>query len=389
MARIFISYKRVDKDKVFKIKNQIESALGEKCWIDIDGIESDAQFMNVIIKAIRECEVLLFMYSKTHAQITDFEKDWTVRELNFASKKEKRIVFVNIDGAPLSDEFEFMYGTKQQVDALSINAMNKLCSDLQSWLDIDSQTPCTLPPITLSQPSKKAQDDKLTFRVGDVEFKMIRVEGGTFTMGATREMKLPHYNEFPRHLVTLSNYFIGETPVTQALWKTVMNNNPSFMVDDNFPVENVSRNDCIDFITKLNRLLGCNFRLPTEAEWEFAARGGNISNSTQYSGSSNIDEVAWYEQNSNGKSHPVKNKNPNELGIYDMSGNVWEWCKDWYDDYKKNSQIDPYGPASGSHHICRGGCWKDQDVDCHLSCRGSHTPDFHANNLGLRLALSE
>lgn len=139
MARIFISYKRVDKDKVFKIKDRIESALDEKCWIDFDGIESDAQFMNVIIKAIRECEVLLFMYSKTHSQITDFEKDWTVRELNFASKKDKRIVFVNIDGSVLSDEFEFMYGTKQHVDATSSFAINKLICDLGKWLRIDNK----------------------------------------------------------------------------------------------------------------------------------------------------------------------------------------------------------------------------------------------------------
>lgn len=145
MSRIFISYKRVDKEKVFKIKNQIESALGEKCWIDLDGIESDAQFMNVIIKAIRECEVLLFMYSKTHTQITDFEKDWTVRELNFASKKEKRIVFVNIDGSALSDEFEFMYGTKQHVDATSSFAINKLICDLGKWLRIDNKHTSFLP----------------------------------------------------------------------------------------------------------------------------------------------------------------------------------------------------------------------------------------------------
>lgn len=136
MSRIFISYKRVDKDKVFRIKEQIESALGENCWIDLDGIESDAQFMNVIIKAIRECEILLFMYSRTHAQIKDFEKDWTIRELNYASKKDKRIVFVNIDGSPLSDEFEFMYGTKQQVDVRSAQSLFRLIKDLKNWLGI-------------------------------------------------------------------------------------------------------------------------------------------------------------------------------------------------------------------------------------------------------------
>ena len=140
MSRIFISYKRVDKDKVFKIKDQIESTLGEKCWIDLDGIESDAQFKNVIIKAIKNCEVFLFMYSQTHSTIKDFAKDWTMRELNFAEKKEKRIVFINIDGTPLTDEFEFDFGTKQQIDARSNDAVCRLLRDLRRWLDIPEFT---------------------------------------------------------------------------------------------------------------------------------------------------------------------------------------------------------------------------------------------------------
>ena len=139
MPKIFISYKRVDKNKVFKIKDQIESALGEKCWIDLDGIESDAQFKNVIIKAINECEIVLFMYSKAHSKIVDFEKDWTVRELNFAQRRGKRIVFVNLDRSVLSDIFEFDYGTKQQVDGLSKESLNRLCEDLIKWLGIKCQ----------------------------------------------------------------------------------------------------------------------------------------------------------------------------------------------------------------------------------------------------------
>lgn len=139
MARIFISYKRVDRDKVFKIKDQIESALGEKCWIDLDGIESDAQFKNVIIKAINDCEIVLFMYSKAHSNIVDFEKDWTVRELNFAHKRGKRIVFINLDRSVLSDVFEFDYGTKQQVDGMSKESLHHLCEDVSKWLGIKCQ----------------------------------------------------------------------------------------------------------------------------------------------------------------------------------------------------------------------------------------------------------
>lgn len=138
MARIFISYKRVDKVNVFKIKDQIEATLGVKCWIDLDGIESDAQFKNVIINAINECEVVLFMYSKQHTKIKDFENDWTIREHNFAKKKNKRIVFVNLDGSTLTDIFEFDYGTKQQIDARSQTSMYKLITDLKLWLKLPS-----------------------------------------------------------------------------------------------------------------------------------------------------------------------------------------------------------------------------------------------------------
>lgn len=144
MHRIFISYKRLDKDTVFKIKDRIETALGERCWIDLDGIESDAIFKSVIIKAINECEVLLFMYSKAHSEITDFEKDWTIKELNFASYKKKRIVFINIDGSPLSDLFAFDYDIKQQIDGCSSEALERLCDDLRKWLHISPlQCPTT------------------------------------------------------------------------------------------------------------------------------------------------------------------------------------------------------------------------------------------------------
>lgn len=145
MERIFISYKRIDKDKVFRIKDRIEIELGERCWIDIDGIESDSQFKNVIIKAINACEVVLFMYSKCHSEITDWDKDWTVRELNFAAKKNKRIVFVNIDGSPLTDIFEFDYGTKQQIDGLSEDSLSRLIRDLETWLQLPKKEPCPAP----------------------------------------------------------------------------------------------------------------------------------------------------------------------------------------------------------------------------------------------------
>ena len=140
MARVFISYKRVDKAKVFKLKDTIEAAIGEECWIDLDGIESDAMFKSVIIKAINESEIFLFMYSKAHSTIVDFEHDWTVRELTFAELKKKRIVFINIDGSTLSDLFLFDYANKQQVDATSPQALDRLFTDLQKWLGCSTQS---------------------------------------------------------------------------------------------------------------------------------------------------------------------------------------------------------------------------------------------------------
>ena len=220
-----------------------------------------------------------------------------------------------------------------------------------------------------------------------VSFKMIRVAAGTFQMGSNTRFS----NEQPFHNVTLTNdYYIGETEVTQELWEAVMGSNPSSFKDAQNPVENVSWDDCKTFINKLNSLAGQRFRLPTEAEWEYAARGGNKSSNYTYPGSNNLKDVAWYKDNSNSKTHSVKTKAPNELGIYDMSGNVWEWCEDWYDEsyYKNSPTTDPTGPASDSFRVYRGGGWLNFATDCHSAYRGFGMPSGTGDSLGLRLALS-
>ena len=226
-----------------------------------------------------------------------------------------------------------------------------------------------------------------TFTVAGVSFTMVFVEGGTFTMGATSEQGDDAGYGKPTHSVTLSDYYIGETEVTQALWKAVMGSNPSYFKGDNLPVDNVSYNDVKEFILKLNQKTGKTFRLPTEAEWEYAARGGGKSKGYKYSGSNNIDDVAWYEGNSNNKTHPVKTKRPNELGIYDMSGNVWEWCSDWWGGYSSNAQTNPQGPSSGSRRVFRGGSWLDNEWYCRLSYHNGINPSYRNSDLGFRLAL--
>ncbi|WP_239060764.1 formylglycine-generating enzyme family protein [Bacteroides sp. 519] len=215
---------------------------------------------------------------------------------------------------------------------------------------------------------------------------MIHIEGGTFTMGASEQSRDSYDDEYPVHQVTLNSYSIGKYEVTQLQWKQVMGSNPSYFKGDNLPVENVSWDDVQKFINKLNALTGKKYRLPTEAEWEYAARGGNKSQRYEYSGSHSISDVGWYTDNSN-NTHAVGTKSPNELGIYDMSGNVWEWCADWYGAYNSNAQTNPKGPATGSDRIYRGGSWDDYARYSRVSYRGSSTPDFRSSYLGFRLAL--
>ena len=240
-------------------------------------------------------------------------------------------------------------------------------------------------------PSVASGSNAISIPVKDgISIEMVKVEAGTFMMGATPEMEKPNSDEKPLHQVTLINdYYMGKYKVTQALWEAVMGSNPSYFKGDNLPVEKVSWNDCQEFISKLNSLTGRKFRLPTEAEWEYAARGGKKRRGYQYSGSSNITDVAWYDGNSGSKTHPVGTKQANELGIYDMSGNVHEWCSDWYGSYSSSSQTNPTGADSGSSRVIRGGCWDGFARFCRLSYRGRIPPYICSYYLGLRLALSE
>lgn len=228
-----------------------------------------------------------------------------------------------------------------------------------------------------------------TFTANGVLFNMIRVKKGTFTMGATSEQTGASSDEKPAHTVTLtSSFYMGETEVTQELYKAVMGSNPSSYSGTQKPVTNVSWNDCQTFITKLNNLTGLTFRLPTEAEWEYAARGGNKSKGYLYSGSNTIGDVAYYYYDTYSGPTNVKSKSPNELGLYDMSGNVYEWCQDWYGSYSSSAQTDPTGPTSGSHRVLRGGSWGHNATSCRVAYRGYSTPSYTYSSIGFRLVLS-
>ena len=277
----------------------------------------------------------------------------------------------------------------QAVDAAALNALLK---------SIDARLARIEDKLGIVPPPLETQ----SFTANGVSFNMKLVEAGTFEMGQSADGN----NVTPVHSVTISqDYYIGETEVTQGLWYAVTGYSPtsdgsswssSYGLGDNYPAYNISWNDCQDFITKLNAATGQTFRMPTEAEWEFAAKGGNKSQGYTYSGSNTIDDVAWYTVNSYDKGssspdygmHVVKTKQPNELGLYDMSGNVWEWCSDWYGSYSSSAVTDPTGATSGSSRVRRGGSWGNIATGCRTANRNYNFPSGRNNSFGFRLCLS-
>ena len=270
-------------------------------------------------------------------------------------------------------------------DTASVNPAGETAGTIPQPEKERTETPesnPTLPPAAIIN-GKNNFNDQLTG-------KFILVKGGTFNMGCTSEQQGCLNNEKPVHPVTLGDYYIAETEVTQSQWKAVMGDNPSHFKDcDDCPVENVSWNDVQEFFARLNARAGSpRYRLPTEAEWEYAARGGANSRGYQYAGSNDINKVAWYDDNSGDKIHPVKGKKPNELGVYDMSGNVYEWCSDWYGDYSAGSQTNPQGSSGGIYRVYRGGSWFNYAWNCRASYRLINGPDYRNYSLGFRLAAS-
>jgi len=250
-----------------------------------------------------------------------------------------------------------------------------------------------VPPFINENGEKLTPSQKIV--IDNLISNMVRVEGDTFTMGSATKKGFwekmadeADSDERPAHQVTLSSFSLGRYEVTQEEWETVMGENPSkFKGNKKCPVENVSWDDCQVFIKKLNMMTGKNFRLPTEAEWEFAARGGINSKGYKYAGGDDIDAIAWYAGNSGDTTHPVGLKTPNELGLYDMSGNVYEWCQDWYGPYSSSVQKDPKGPHFGSKRVARGGNWSYFSSRCRIVYRENYSLGNSSSILGFRLAL--
>ncbi len=221
----------------------------------------------------------------------------------------------------------------------------------------------------------------------EIQQQMVRVPGGSRTLGATYEQEpWAKDSERPAHTVTLSSYKIGKYEVTQYQWEAIMGSNPSTHRGANRPVENVSWNDIQQFISRLNSLTGGSYRLPTEAEWEYAARGGEDGPATRFAGSDEIDEVGWYDGNSGGSTHPVGRLRPNRLGLYDMTGNVWEWCQDYRGRYNAGDSFNPKGPSSGNSRVGHGGGYDASSSISRVSFRSQGAQSYSSSSLGFRLA---
>ena len=270
----------------------------------------------------------------------------------------------------------------------------RLCLSLNPWDRPTSEQLVELAEMELRKaPAVKPfnplslEFDVVSFKetVNGVSFEMVAIEGGSFMMGSDRGEK----DEKPVHRVTVSDFYIGKTVVTQALWKAVKGNNPSTFKGDNLPVENVSWDDAQEFIKKLNLLTGKKYRLPPEAEWEYTAGGGS-TNRTKWAGTdeeSLVVNYAWYDSNSGDQTHEVASKLPNSLGLYDMSGNVWEWCNDWYGSYSSNDQVNPTGASTGSDRVIRGGGWNGKSPYCRITYRGNGRSGNSDNIVGFRLSI--
>lgn len=408
-TKIFIAYSREDEEHLDSLRKHFLPAQRKgkvEVWYD-GAIAAGAVWEEAIKENLHKADIILLLVSIDSLASDQFYGN----EMKTALERQR-------DGLTRVIPIILRPCNWEETELADLQALPKNGKPVTQWddeeeayLDIAMNVLKTVGRKAAKQKSGQEGQESLVEKQAQgppasVEMKMVLVEGGRFQMGS----KNGKDDEEPVHDVSLSSYYIGRTAVTQAQWRAVMGNNPShFKNMDDCPVEKVSWEDAQVFIQKLNAQTGKQYRLPTEAEWEFAARGGNLSQDFIYSGSNDVNEVAWYERNAKSKTQPVASKRPNELGIFDMGGNVMEWCADWYGPYVASGSTsdegmlsflyktatgtsnktvkDPQGPPTGEMRVSRGTSWLNSSDNCRPSARFYGEPKSRMNIRGFRLVL--
>ncbi len=399
---VFISYSSDDKKVVEGLCAYLEQHK-IRCFVAYRDIPIGKPWANAVVEALDQSRMMLVVFSESFNRSTQVD-----REIEIASEDQKPILTFRITNTNFEGSKKYYLKNINWIDAFpnpdqtfgsALNAVEVLLSIPHST-NKDSATP-SLQPINSENRHPRRRIYWMAIAVAlaicigiavwfilpnnTIQPDMVFVAGGEFVMGD--RVGDGHPDEHPAHKVTISDFYIGRYEVTQAEWVAVMGNNPSRYKDDNNPVDNVSWCDIQEFIRRLNKLSGKKYRLPTETEWEYAARGGAQSRNYLYSGSDDISVVAWYCENSDGQPHPVGLKRNNELGLYDMCGNVWEWCQDWYGYYNDADQTNTAKQSDSAKRILRGGGWSQNAWQSRISIRDGWTPTETGNSYGFRLAM--
>ena len=307
-------------------------------------------------------------------------------EMDIITLKNSNVIFALVQEVGLEEIKYKRYDNPSGPNYIMKKSDVYMIKYINGTSDIFQQESTLPPPVTKTTPPSIPPSGH------PAEPEMVFVEGGTFWMGCTDEQGRDcRSTERPLHSVTVSSFNIGKYVITQKQWKIIMGTDPSQKKGDNNPVDNISWEEAQEFINKLNKATGKQYRLPTEAEWEFAARGGVNSKGYKYSGSNSLNSVAWISSKNKVRTGPVGKRQPNELGIYDMSGNVWEWCNDWFDSYNSNTQTNPLGPTTGTKRVIRGGRWNSAAQDCRVSSRIGYFPNSRGRNsyFGFRVVIPQ
>ncbi len=362
---IFVSYSRKDGEVVQSVVDRLK-AEGYRCWMDVDGIESGDAFKRKIVAAIKNSKSLLFFSSKDSNQ-----SQWTLKEINVAVELRKLIIPVRLDGTVYSDDilldvsgldFVSYYGENRERE------LERMLTALKSKV-----ASCNA-----------SSDSRQIVLPGGAVMRFRLCAAGSFTMGSPLDEVGRDEGELQHNVTLTKAFWMSETPVTQMQWKSLMKDCPSRFKGDDLPVENVSWNRSQEFIKKVNSRMKLGMRLPTEAEWEYACRAGATE---AFGGIGSLDDMGWYGDNSGGMAHPVGCKAANSWGLYDMHGNVWEWCYDKSSEYPHGDVMNPQGADKGDLRVLRGGSWHSCSASCRSAARNAMPPGFASNRFGFRVCL--